>query len=87
MGSVGASPEVDARRGLEAFERGEYDQAIAILIEGLALSHRLGDKAFKCRILNSLGWVYGELYNFEPAIRYKREALEGTRTIFQILRK
>ncbi len=65
-------------QGLTQCGRGEYDQAIAILVEGLALSHRLGDKVFKCRILNSLGWVYGELYNLEPAIRYNTEALEAS---------
>src|SRR5207249_4529581 len=65
-------------QGLTQCARGEYDQAIAILVEGVALSDRLGDKIFKCRILNSLGWVYGELYNLEPAIRYNTEALEAS---------
>jgi tetratricopeptide (TPR) repeat protein len=36
----------------------------------------LGDKVFKCRILNTLGWVHGELYNLEAAIRYNREGVE-----------
>ncbi len=31
---------------------------------------------FKCRILNTLGWVYGELYNLEQAIHYNQEGAE-----------
>jgi class 3 adenylate cyclase/tetratricopeptide (TPR) repeat protein len=65
-------------RGLTHGGKGEYAAALAALQEALALSDRLGDKIFKCRVLNSLGWVYGELYNLEAAIRYNREGAEAS---------
>jgi tetratricopeptide (TPR) repeat protein len=51
------------------------------LQEGLRLSAQLGDKAAKPRILNSLGWLYGELYNLETAVRYNQEAAEAAYAI------
>ena len=51
---------------------------MAALQDALTLSDRLGDKVFKCRVLNSLGWVYGEMYNLEAAIRYNREGAEAS---------
>jgi hypothetical protein len=47
------------------------------LQEGLRLSAQLGDKAAKPRILNSLGWLYGALYNLETALRYNQEVAEA----------
>jgi tetratricopeptide (TPR) repeat protein len=65
-------------RGLTHGGKGEYAAALGALQEALALSDRLGDKVFKCRVLNSLGWVYGEIYNLEAAIRYNREGAEAS---------
>ncbi len=58
--------------------KGEYTAALASLQDTLSLSDRLGDKIFRCRVLNTLGWVYGELYNLEAAIRYNREGAEAS---------
>src|SRR5919106_127953 len=68
-------------RGLACCGRGEYEQAMVSLQEGLRLSAQLGDKAAKPRILNSLGWLYGELYNLETAVRYNQEAAEAAYAI------
>src|SRR5215510_135826 len=65
-------------RGLTHGGKGEYAAALAGLQEALALSDRLGDKFFKCRVLNTLSWVHGELYNLEEAIRYNREGAEAS---------
>ena len=64
--------------GLTQGGKGAYAAALAALQEALTLSDRVGDKVFKCRILNSLGWVYGEIYNLEAAIRYNREGAEAS---------
>jgi tetratricopeptide (TPR) repeat protein len=48
------------------------------LKDSLELSERLGDKIFKCRMLNTMGWVYGELYNLEQAIRYNQEGADAS---------
>jgi predicted ATPase/class 3 adenylate cyclase len=68
-------------RGLTLSGRGEYEQAMSFLDKALTLSEQLGDRIYKCRILNTLGWVYGELYNLEPAIRYNREGAEASSQI------
>jgi tetratricopeptide (TPR) repeat protein len=60
-------------RGLAQGGQGAYEEALASLKEGLELSERLGDQLFRCRLLNTLGWVYGELYNFAQALRYNQE--------------
>jgi len=54
---------------------------LGALQEALALSDRLGDKVWKCRTLNTLGWVYGEIYNLEGAIQYNQEGAEASYTI------
>jgi class 3 adenylate cyclase/tetratricopeptide (TPR) repeat protein len=64
-------------RGLARCGKGEYEAALVSLKDALELSERLGNKAVKCRVLNTLGWVYGELYNLEPAIRYNQEGAEA----------
>jgi tetratricopeptide (TPR) repeat protein len=65
-------------RGLAYGGKGEYAAALAALHDALTLSDQLGDKVFKCRSLNTLGWVHGELYNLEAAIRYNREGAEAS---------
>jgi class 3 adenylate cyclase/tetratricopeptide (TPR) repeat protein len=57
---------------------GDYAEALAALQDVLALSERLGDKVWKCRSLNTLGWVYGEIYNLEAASRYNQEGAEAS---------
>jgi len=57
---------------------GRYDDALATLMAKLELSTRFGDQIMKCRMLNSLGWIYAELYNLEPAIRYNQEGLDAS---------
>src|SRR5262249_34117648 len=60
-------------RGVIHGGQGEYAAALTALQETLVLCDRLGDKVWKCRALNTLGWVHGELYNLEIAIRYNQE--------------
>jgi tetratricopeptide (TPR) repeat protein len=67
-------------RGLIHGGKGEYAAALAMLQDALALSDRLGDKVYKCRVMNSLGWVYEEIYNLEAAIQYNREGAEASYT-------
>jgi predicted ATPase len=69
------------RLGLACCGRGEYEAALRALQEGLGLSARLGDKVHKGRILNALGWVYGDLYDFERALHYNRQGAEAAYAI------
>ena len=69
------------RLGLARCGQGKYEAALRALQEGLELSERLGDKIHKGRILNALGWVYGELYDLERALRYNRAGAEAAYAI------
>jgi predicted ATPase/class 3 adenylate cyclase len=46
---------------------GEYDRALAIFEEGLALTEKIGDEIFHMRVLNSLGWMYLECGDLDQA--------------------
>lgn len=67
--------------GLVSDGKGAYAEALTSLQQGLELSERLGDKLFKCRILNTLGWIYGELYDLERARHYNQEGLSVSSTL------
>ena len=67
-------------RGLAQGSHRAYEEALASLQEGLALSERLGDH-FRCRLLNTLGWVYGELYHFALALQYNQEGSKLSYTL------
>jgi tetratricopeptide (TPR) repeat protein len=68
-------------RGLTLCGKGAYEQARVTLQATREMSDRLGEKFIKCRTLNTLGWVYGELYNLEQAIRYNKEGTELSYTL------
>jgi class 3 adenylate cyclase/tetratricopeptide (TPR) repeat protein len=53
---------------------GEYGRALSVLREGLELSDRVGDRAFKTRLLNTLGWCCSELGSHERASQYNHES-------------
>ena len=55
--------------------KGDYTQALASLAGCLGWSDRFGDQFFKCRALNTLGWICTELYNLDPAIRHNLAGL------------
>ena len=69
------------QRGLTLCGQGQYDNTRAVVEEALELSKRLDDKLIKCRLLNTLGWIYQELYNLEPAMRYNDEGLSAAQKV------
>lgn len=60
-------------RGISRCGTGNYNGSFADLETAMMLSERLGDKVWKSRILNTLGWWYSELYNVDLAIQYNYE--------------
>ncbi len=64
-------------RGITHCGQGEYEGAFSDLETALKLSDRLGDKVWKSRIQNTLGWLHSELYNVEPAILYNQNGLQS----------
>jgi tetratricopeptide (TPR) repeat protein len=61
--------------GLSRAGRGEYQQALDVLHAGLAECERVGDTQAKARILNTLGWIYGEVENHREANEWNHRAV------------
>ncbi len=59
--------------------RGDYDGALAMLEEGLALAEKVGDENYTPRYLNSLGWLYIECGDLDRALELNRRASDGAR--------
>jgi class 3 adenylate cyclase/tetratricopeptide (TPR) repeat protein len=60
--------------GLSLTCLGEYGGAIAELSSTLDFCNRIGDRAFKARILNTLGWCFAEIGCHRRASELNREA-------------
>ena len=58
---------------------GRYDEAIAVLEEGLGVCEKSGEEIMRHRILNTLGWAYLECGDTERAIDFNRRGLEAAR--------
>ncbi len=56
--------------------QGEYSSAARLLREDLELAERLGDRAHRTRLLNTLGWCYAEAGDHERAEDYNRRSVE-----------
>jgi tetratricopeptide (TPR) repeat protein len=65
--------------GITLIGKGDYDAALGTLTEGLALSEKLGDEVQRLRLLNSLGWLYGELGDLHHALDFNRRGAEEAR--------
>jgi len=51
--------------GITLVGTGEYDGALAMLEEGLALAKKVGNEDFPPRYLNSFGWLHIECGNLD----------------------
>ncbi len=71
-------------QGLALGGLGEYARAVAIFREAIQVSERVGQTALKCRLLNSLGWLYAEFGAHERAARFN---LESTQLAAEMVRQ
>jgi tetratricopeptide (TPR) repeat protein len=60
--------------GLSLCGLGEYGRAIGVFREGLDLCERIGDRAVKTRLLNTLGWCFAEFGSHARASEYNEQA-------------
>ncbi len=67
--------------GLAHCGRGDYEQAFGSLREAFELSARLGERDNRCRVLNSLGWVYMDLCNWDLAIQHNAQSAAEARAL------
>ena len=68
-------------QGLALASHGRYNDAITALRDTIALCERTGDKSSQSRAWNTLGWVHGELCDWERAIECNRRGLELARVL------
>jgi class 3 adenylate cyclase/tetratricopeptide (TPR) repeat protein len=61
--------------------RGEYTRALRILEELLTFSDRIGDTSGKARVLNTIGWIHGELQNHAEAMTWNQKSIEAAQDI------
>jgi tetratricopeptide (TPR) repeat protein len=61
--------------GLALTGRGDYDQALPVFTEGLALAEKLRATILRDRVLNSLAWLYAECGDLERAIEFNEKGL------------
>jgi class 3 adenylate cyclase/tetratricopeptide (TPR) repeat protein len=62
--------------GIALTGRGEYDRALDIFEEGLALTEKVGDEIFHLRVMNSLGWLYMECGDLKRSFDLNFQAAE-----------
>jgi DNA-binding NtrC family response regulator/tetratricopeptide (TPR) repeat protein len=60
---------------------GDYGAAIAMLEEASDVCDRIGDRAWKSRLLNTLGWCFAEIGDVERARPYNERAAALAREI------
>lgn len=57
--------------------KGDYTQALSRLHEALAICERTGEVLIRARVMNTVGWVLGELQDHETAIEWDRRSEES----------
>jgi tetratricopeptide (TPR) repeat protein len=60
---------------------GEYGTALKRLSEALSITERLGDRAWRTRLLNTLGWFYAEVGADARALEFNQRAVVLAREI------
>jgi class 3 adenylate cyclase/tetratricopeptide (TPR) repeat protein len=56
---------------------GDYEEALRLLDETLVACRRLGHQIVEVRCLNTVGYVYAEIGDFDRAMAWNREGLEA----------
>ncbi len=59
--------------------KGDYDQALTSLHKTLATCKRIGEFIAQVRVLNTLGWIYGELEDHQRAMEWNMRSVEMVR--------
>jgi len=68
-------------QGLAFAGHGRYSDAIAALRDTIALCERMGDNSVQSRCWNTLGWVHGELCNWDRGIEFNQKGLDLALTL------
>ena len=63
-------------QGLAFGSHGRYDDAIRALMDTSDVCERMGDISTKSRTWNTIGWIHGELCNWQEAIECNQRGLD-----------
>jgi tetratricopeptide (TPR) repeat protein len=66
--------------GMSQASSGDYQLALDNLLYALELSETVEDRFWRARLLNTIGWVYRELFDLERAIHFDQASLELARS-------
>ena len=66
-------------QGAALSAKGAYDEGLRILNDGLALAEKMGDAGYVPRFVNTLGWLYIEVHEYELGAEYSRRGYEMAR--------
>jgi hypothetical protein len=56
---------------------GDYDRALRLLYEVLAVSEQTGSQVGRAVCLNTLGWIYGDLQDQQRALRLNTDGVRA----------
>ncbi len=65
--------------GMSYASLGRYQSALNHLRHALDLSQTAGERFWRARLLNTVGWVYRELFELEQAVQFDQASLELAR--------
>jgi tetratricopeptide (TPR) repeat protein len=65
--------------GMSRGSKGEYERALDLLKESVALAERIQEVFWSSRILNIIGWIYGEIQDYEQAIIWNERGVQAAR--------
>lgn len=65
--------------GMTHASLGHYQLALDHLLQALDLTEAAGDRFWRARLLNTVGWVYRELFDLQCAVRYDQASLDLAR--------
>ncbi|MGH4025152.1 MAG: ATP-binding protein [Pseudonocardiaceae bacterium] len=68
-------------RGMALASRGDYEPALDLLQKTLKMCERVGDEQVRTRVVNTVGWVFGELEDHERALEWNRSGVEQAGSI------
>ena len=61
--------------------KGEYQQALDLLKPLLASCERIGESYVRVRVLNTVGWIYGELQDHRQAMAWNKRGVQEAQEV------
>lgn len=55
--------------------KGEYEEALRRLNDALEFTDRIGNTFYSIRVLNTIGWIYGEIHHLDEAIAWNTKGV------------